>query len=41
MKKIVDVKMQRRKTLLLNEGSISKKDSQVDWQDRLKHWKQR
>lgn len=33
--------MQRRKTVLLNEGSVSKKDTEYDWKDRIKQWKQR
>ena len=33
--------VQRRKTVLLNEATISKRDTEVDWKDRLKQWKQR
>mmetsp|Transcript_3428 Transcript_3428/g.3991 ORF Transcript_3428/g.3991 Transcript_3428/m.3991 type:complete len:96 (+) Transcript_3428:53-340(+) len=33
--------MQRRKTVLLNEGEVNKKDSEYDWRDRMKQWKQR
>jgi len=28
--------LQRRKTVLLNDGLVNKKDSEVDWRDRLK-----
>ena len=31
--------LQRRKTVLLNDSSVNKKDSEVDWRDRIKQWK--
>ena len=40
MKKISS-QVQRRGTLLMNDGSISKTDSAVNWMDRLKQWKKR
>jgi len=33
--------VKRRRTLLLNEGSISKADSELDWRDRMRQWKDR
>lgn len=40
MKKI-SARAQRRGTLLLNEGTIKEHDTELDWKDRLKQWKQR
>ena len=33
------VKLQ--KTILIKDGTIKKKDVELDWRDRLKTWKQR
>ena len=33
--------VQRSKTVLVQDGAISKKDVEVDWRDRLKNWKRR
>lgn len=38
MKKI-GAKYKRKQSVLVNEGSISKKDSEFDWRDRLGQWK--
>ena len=33
--------LQRRRTVLLNDADVKKKDTEFDWRDRLKQWKQR
>ena len=40
MKKLSN-RVQRRGTLLINDGSISKTDNEVNWMERLKQWKKR
>jgi len=42
MKKITTKgKLVRKQTLLVKDSNIAKKDTEVDWRNRMKQWKQR
>ena len=37
---MLDTQIKRKKTVLVQETGIEKKDKEFDWRDRLKNWKQ-
>ena len=37
---MLDAPIKRKKTVLVQETGIEKKDKEFDWRDRLKNWKQ-